>query len=67
MIRWEESGKEFKIADQQTFCETVLPNNFKKGNWLSFVRQMNIYSFKMRRTSYNSLIYSHPLFQEGAR
>ena len=59
----ELDDQSFVIKDQTTFCDVVLPQYFKHTNFNSFIRQLNLYSFKkINRRELTTQIYQHPCF-----
>lgn len=63
-VAWAEDGLSFLIKDVGEFTATVLPAVFKHSNFASFVRQLNLYSF---RKETGAFAFSHPLFVRGAK
>lgn len=45
LCEWAEDGKSFYVHDPAEFSKKVLPSYFKHTNFLSFVRQLNMYQF----------------------
>ena len=54
IIKWNEDGTKIIILDSIKFANTILPKNFKHGNYSSFVRQLNIYGFHKIANIYKS-------------
>ena len=63
-LEWSESGQHVLIKDSSSLANYTLPKYFKHGNLSSFIRQLNLYSFrKTGETIYSE--YYHPNFQKG--
>ena len=61
-ICWDETGESIEIKDKTKFSKTVCKNYFKHKNYLSFVRQLNLYNFiKVKKNNEKSKIikYKH--------
>lgn len=52
-IYWSENGLSFVVANSNRFASLVLPHHFKHSNFVSFVRQLNLYGFKKNNRSYH--------------
>lgn len=46
LICWTPDGKAFRVLNSVRFAKEVLPCFFKHSNFSSFVRQLNMYSFR---------------------
>jgi len=77
-IAWCDDGKSFKVSNSREFASIVLPQVFKHNNFISFVRQLNLYGFRKLNRSYHRqserqqredkpCIFTHPCFQKGTR
>jgi hypothetical protein len=65
VVGWTSSGDSFLIRNVSRFTEEVLPAYFKHHNMASFIRQLNIYSFKKVRHADGENVYVHPHFIRG--
>jgi hypothetical protein len=43
VVKWDEDGVAFWVADIAAFSRDILPVYFKHNNYASFVRQLNMY------------------------
>lgn len=63
VIGWKNKSV-FVVHDKERLCEEVLPLFFNHTNFLSFIRQLNMYEFRKRRYHFSEeQEYSHPLFK----
>jgi len=62
VIGWLPHGRGFKIRDQKTFVDRVMPNHFKHTKITSFQRQLNLYGFKRLTRGPDSGAYYHEFF-----
>jgi len=63
IVAWEDNGSSFHIYQPHVFNDTILPKySKKKTKFRSFQRQLNIYGFKMTKTSGE---YRHKFFRRG--
>ena len=51
IIAWTDYGTSFSIKDGHKFSTELLPQKFKHSNLASFLRQLNMYSFRKVRTT----------------
>jgi len=65
VVGWTSSSDSFVIRNVSRFTEEVLPAHYKHHNFASFIRQLNIYSFKKVRHSDGENAYAHPSFIKG--
>jgi hypothetical protein len=65
VVGWSTSSDSFVIRNVSRFTEEVLPAYYKHHNFASFIRQLNIYSFKKIRHSDGENVYAHPHFIRG--
>jgi len=65
IISWLPHGRSWRILQQKTFEEQVLPVHFKHGRYSSFARQVNGWGFRRvtKGGDYNS--YYHEMFLRG--
>lgn len=69
-IHWSSLGKGFRVVNREMFMQKVLPKYFKHLNFLSFVRQLNMYGWhKVQDTDLPSRKdvwqFQNPYFQRG--
>jgi hypothetical protein len=67
IVSWHKEGKSFRVHDQESFVEEILPRYFKKSKYRSFQRQCNLYGFS-RITAVKPFwdsCYFHPKFIRG--
>ena len=64
-IYWSDNGKSFIIPDKDKFTENVLSKISKSNDYKSFVRNVNSYNFKKKKTGKKGLIeYEHKEFNQ---
>ncbi|CAK84562.1 unnamed protein product (macronuclear) [Paramecium tetraurelia] len=64
-IRWTKDGKGFQILRIPEFQSNIMEEFFNTQNFQSFLRQLSLYGFKMKKNEKNQKIYNHPLFFQG--
>ncbi|PAA80105.1 hypothetical protein BOX15_Mlig001228g7, partial [Macrostomum lignano] len=66
LISWSYDGKSFLITDGNLLAREVLPCYFKHSNLSSFVRQLNLYSFRKMIRPDLITEFAHPCFQRDS-
>jgi len=67
MIHWSPDGTAIIIDKVHDFSQNVLPLYFKHSNYMSFIRQLNMYGFTRSEVFKDKLAFSQPLFQRGRK
>jgi hypothetical protein len=65
IVSFTPEGRSFKIHDPDAFMRDVSPNYFHQSQFLSFVRQLNLYGFERILLGPNFGAYAHPSFIRG--
>jgi hypothetical protein len=65
IVSFSPDGRSFKIHDPDAFMKDVSPNYFHQSQFLSFVRQLNLYGFERILLGPNFGAYAHPSFIRG--
>lgn len=65
IVSFTPDGKSFKIHDPDAFMKDVSSNYFHQSQFLSFVRQLNLYGFERILLGPNFGAYAHPSFIRG--
>jgi hypothetical protein len=65
IVSFTSDGVSFKIHDPDAFMKDVSSNYFHQSQFLSFVRQLNLYGFERILLGPDFGAYSHPSFQRG--
>jgi hypothetical protein len=65
IVSFTSDGRSFKIHDPDAFMKDVSPNYFHQSQYLSFVRQLNLYGFERILLGPNFGAYAHPSFLRG--
>jgi len=65
LMSWTADGLAVVIKKPTEFAEKVLPLYFKHNNFASFIRQLNMYKFKKKKTYQYDHVYLHEMFQRG--
>lgn len=66
-ICWTDDGTCVLIKDPNAFAKYVLPIYFKHNNLTSFIRQLNMYDFKKKKSQGPQQIYQHDLFERAKK
>eukprot|EP00830_Metopus_es_P011794 TRINITY_DN2432_c0_g1_i2.p1 TRINITY_DN2432_c0_g1~~TRINITY_DN2432_c0_g1_i2.p1 ORF type:complete len:429 (+),score=53.62 TRINITY_DN2432_c0_g1_i2:64-1287(+) len=67
VLRWEESGDMFEVADRDQLINTVLPLYFRHRNYSSFIRQLNIYGFQKGKNVNGHDVFKQVNFLKGKK
>lgn len=65
IVSWSEDGCFLVIKDLEKFTQTILPMYFRHNKMNSFVRQLNMYSFRKKRTMNSYHVYYNEFFKKG--
>jgi len=65
IIDWMPHGRAFVVKQPKLFEAEVLPRFFKQTKYLSFTRQLNLWSYKRITRGMDAGAYYHPLFLPG--
>jgi len=65
IVSWSDDGNYIVIKDLQKFTSKILPVYFKHNKMNSFIRQLNMYNFRKKRTMNSYHIYFNDLFKRG--
>jgi len=65
IISWMPHGRAFIVHDAKTFVRVVLAKFFKQSKFMSFTRQLNLWSFKRITKGVDAGAYYHELFLRG--
>mmetsp|Transcript_1194 Transcript_1194/g.1296 ORF Transcript_1194/g.1296 Transcript_1194/m.1296 type:complete len:280 (-) Transcript_1194:169-1008(-) len=66
LICWSEDGRAVVIKQPAEFALQVLPKYFKHSNLSSYIRQLNMYNFRKKKTS-NLECFVHDCFQKDRK
>ncbi|CAD8120942.1 unnamed protein product [Paramecium sonneborni] len=64
-IRWLPSGNGFTILKIEEFSQKVMVENFNTKCFQSFLRQLSMYGFRMKKNERNKKQYEHQYFVRG--
>ncbi|CAD8155755.1 unnamed protein product [Paramecium pentaurelia] len=64
-IRWQTSGDSFVIPKIEEFSQKVMVENFTTKCFQSFLRQLSMYGFSMKKNERNQKQYQHQYFVKG--
>ena len=65
-VTWNEEGTQVHITNIESFSTKVLPKYFRHKNFRSFLRQLNMYNFRLTKVSTaNTRIFSNPNFMRN--
>ena len=67
IINWVDNGKSFVVKDIKGFERDVLPNYFKHNKLTTFMRQLNMYGFRMKKLKDKSKHFTHRFFIRGKK
>ncbi|CAD8076191.1 unnamed protein product [Paramecium sonneborni] len=67
IITWNQEGNAFIVLNSQELASKVLANYFKHKNYPSFLRQLNMYSFKKTKNHYGQSKFKHKWFRKGLK
>lgn len=59
IISWTEDGRSFVVKNISRLTNEVFPRHFKHTNFLSFIRQLNMYGFRKLRGDEEGAIFTH--------
>jgi len=65
IVSWSDCGNFLVIKDIQKFTQRILPVYFKHNKMNSFIRQLNMYNFRKKRTMNAYHVYFNDLFKRG--
>jgi hypothetical protein len=63
IVSWMPNGNGFKMHDREQFKKTIIARYFNQIHYKSFIRQLNLYSFKRKERG----SYFHDFFVRGER
>ncbi|CAD8166205.1 unnamed protein product [Paramecium octaurelia] len=67
IITWNQEGNAFIVLNSHELASQVLANYFKHKNYPSFLRQLNMYSFKKTKNNYGQSEFRHKWFRKGLK
>ncbi|CAD8060403.1 unnamed protein product [Paramecium primaurelia] len=67
IITWNQEGNSFIVLNSHELASKVLANYFKHKNYPSFLRQLNMYSFKKTKNNYGQSEFRHKWFRRGLK
>ncbi|CAD8064498.1 unnamed protein product [Paramecium sonneborni] len=67
IITWNQEGNAFIVLNSNELASKVLANYFKHKNYPSFLRQLNMYSFKKTKNHYGQSEFKHKWFRKGLK
>ncbi|CAD8196191.1 unnamed protein product [Paramecium octaurelia] len=65
LVYWVDNGQAFSFQRNSEFETRILQKYFRTTNVHSFLRQLCLYGFKMRKNDKNSKEYYHQNFKKG--
>ena len=67
IIHWNNEGSKIIIINITRLCDVVLPKFYKRNNYSSFVRQLNIYGFhRSQDIREDGVCFEHEYFNKKA-
>ena len=68
IVSWEAPQCEkFIIHNPSSFSQEVLPKYFKRANFPSFIRQLNLYDFRKLNRKQKGQVFVHPYFKKDEK
>ena len=65
IISWCLDSRNFIIYNRAKFEDELMPQYFQSSNWLSFLKQLNVYGFRRALKDRNLTVYCHKDFVQN--